>query len=154
MNDVVVEADAPGLTPRDAYEAVARFERYPDLTNAVRSVDIGGLGPGGGVLSTWEVNFRNGILRWSEEDWFDASNRTIRFTMTEGDFEHYAGAWIVETSDGGARLRYVAQFDLGIPSLSHIIDPIAARALYDNIIQIMHGLLPCELRVRSSAPSD
>lgn len=153
MRVVIVEAEVPGLGGGEVYEAVADFKRYAELTEAVRSVELRGEREGGGLLSDWEVNFRNGILRWSEEDWFDRDAGTIRFAMVNGDFEAYSGAWEIHSGDDGPLVRYRASFDLGVPSLSHVIDPIAERALYDNMVLIMTGLLGPDLRFRSSRPA-
>lgn len=152
LDSVVVEARVPGLEPDQVYDAVADFERYAEMTEAVRQVEIKGEGEGGGLVSSWEVNFRNGVLRWSEEDWFDREGKTIRFAQVDGDMEHYAGAWEIESTDDGPVARFQAEFDLGIPSLRDMLHPIAKRALYNNMVLIMTGLLGSDLHFVTDPP--
>jgi len=152
LDTVVVEATVPGRELDEVYDAVADFARYEELTETVRKVEIHGEGEGGGLVSSWEVNFRNGILRWSEEDWFDRDAKTIRFTQVDGDMEHYAGAWEIESTEDGPLARFHAEFDLGIPSLRDMLHPIAKRALYNNMVLIMTGLLGPDLQFVSNPP--
>lgn len=144
MRNVQVTAIVPATAPAEAYEVLSDFERYPELTHAVRSVTAVH-GEDGTVTSEWEVYFRNGILRWTEADRLDESTLTIAFEQTDGDFDHFSGAWTVEPAGDGCTVRFSASFDLGMPSIAHIIDPIAELALRDNIAIILRGLLGGDL---------
>ena len=42
---------------------------------------------------------------------------------------------------GGSSITFRAEFDLGIPSLASIIDPVAQSTLRSNILRILTGLL-------------
>ena len=142
---------------RDAAEVYARlcdFERYPEFAAAVKSVHVTAAG-NGTTTSRWEVLFRTGILRWTEEDHFDADARTIHFRQTEGDIDHFSGTWIVhEDATGNSRVEFSADFDLGIPALASILEPIAERALRDNIQQILAGLLRATATADRAAAAD
>lgn len=140
MKHVEVTATIPGRRADEVYRLLCDFDRYPGQTDAVRSVSIDEA-TDGASRSTWEVNFRNGILRWSEEDRFDPQTRSIVFEQTAGDVDHFAGSWAVADDDGGCRVSFAADFDMGIPSLSDIIEPIAADALDHNIRSIVSGLV-------------
>ncbi len=97
---------------------------------------------GDGVLeSDWVVNFRNGILAWTERDAVDRTARTIAFEQLDGDFAVFTGSWAVAPDGDGTVVRFEATFDLGMPSLAPMVDPIAERALVDNIRAILEGLL-------------
>lgn len=121
------------------FDVIADFGRYPEMTDAVRSVQVEEL-PDGRLASEWEVNFRSGILRWSEEDRLDPEQGRIRFEQTGGDFAHFSGEWILRDAPDGAVVGFLARFDLGIPSLSAMLDPIAENALCENITKILTGL--------------
>ncbi len=95
----------------------------------------------GGVESDWEVNFRSGVLAWTERDTVDAGARRIDFEQVDGDFVLFTGTWAVEPDGGGSVVRFTASFDLGMPSLAPMIDPIAVRTLVDNVQAILSGLL-------------
>jgi ribosome-associated toxin RatA of RatAB toxin-antitoxin module len=139
MQHIDFVTQAPGRTASEIYPILCDFERYPHLTAAVRSVQIQHASEGV-TVSRWEVNFRGGILRWTEEDWFDPSTYTITFHQTEGDVERFDGTWQIEDVPGGCQVRFTAELDLGIPALGSILEPIAERALKDNIKSILAGL--------------
>jgi ribosome-associated toxin RatA of RatAB toxin-antitoxin module len=143
MRHVEMTARIRGREPREAYAILSRLSSYPEHTEAVRSVTVASA-PHDGVVSTWEVTFRNGILRWTEEDQFDPAELLIRFRQLEGDVDYFAGFWKIEGDRLACTVSFVLDFDLGIPSLSHIIDPIAEHALFENFQKIILGLMGAE----------
>ncbi len=139
MPQVAVTAVVPGAGPDEVFAAVADFAAYPRHTDAVRDVVVR---PAGGVVeSDWEVNFRNGVLAWTERDVVDPSGRRIAFEQLDGDFALFTGSWSVEPDGDGSTVTFEASFDLGMPSLAPMIDPIAERALAENVRAILGGLL-------------
>lgn len=72
------------------------------------------------------------------------------FHQTEGDIEHFAGKWQVSPLAGGGLISFSAEFDMGIPSLSRILDPIAEQALRENIITIIQGLFGRNVEILSN----
>ncbi|WP_406835977.1 type II toxin-antitoxin system RatA family toxin [Streptomyces sp. AHU1] len=142
MRSVELLYDDTRLSPHEAYARVRDFGRYPDLVDRVRSVTVHPAPPGSSVLSDWEVDFRNGVLAWSEEDVFDDRARSIVFRQTEGDFESFDGRWDVTAGPHGtAQVGFAATFDFGLPSLAGIIDPVAERVLRETIEHILRTLL-------------
>jgi ribosome-associated toxin RatA of RatAB toxin-antitoxin module len=124
-----------------AYARVSQFARYPDLTETVREVVVHQPGPDGSVVSEWTVRFRNGLLRWTERDVFDHDRMSVSFVQLTGDFETFEGTWLVERAGVGARVTFAAVFDLGIPTLAAILDPVAESTLRSNVLHILRGLL-------------
>lgn len=153
MRKVKVVASARTSDADGVFDAIRDFSRYPALCPSVREVEFERL-DGDLIDSTWAVNFRNGILKWSERDLIDDANRRISFTQTAGDFEEFQGSWVVEPAGPATRVTFEAAFDLGIPSLAPIIDPIAEQALQENIVLILRGLLRVELEVKPDDPDD
>lgn len=153
MRHVTVRVDASHVTPTKAYELIGDFARYPELTDAVKEVRIDPAAETGGLISTWTVAFRNGLLSWTERDVWDTDARTISFTQLSGDFLSFEGVWrIAESGEpDGSRVTFDAAFDLGIPSLAELLDPVAEAALRDNIVRILGSLLG-ELRVVDDVP--
>jgi ribosome-associated toxin RatA of RatAB toxin-antitoxin module len=147
---VEVVANVTGGVPAEVFEVLSDFERYPAATDAVRQVIVSRQTTNK-VASTWEVNFRSGILRWKEEDEFDRDARTIRFTQVEGDLEHFTGVWHVDEHRDGCVVRFVAQFDMGIPTLAAMLDPIAESALRENISNIIRCLLDEPVEIMAAA---
>ena len=140
MRTVNLLIDVPGKTAEEVYAALADFERYPDLADAVRSVVVTSIGDDV-TRSRWEVAFRAGLLRWTEEDRFDRAALRIDFQQTEGDVAVFDGSWRCSATDTGARISFGARLDMGIPSLADALEPIAARALIDNTVSIVDGLM-------------
>ena len=154
MRHVEILANVTGGAPAAVFEALSDFERYPDATDAVRNVTVARQ-TATKSASSWEVNFRSGVLRWKEEDEFDSDARIIRFRQTQGDLEHFTGSWHVDEHRDGCTVRFVAQFDMGIPTLASMLDPIAERALRENVSNIICSLLdePVEI-VQSASAAD
>jgi ribosome-associated toxin RatA of RatAB toxin-antitoxin module len=140
MRRVTVEATVPDAEADEVFARVQDFPSYPRYTDAVREITIEGTDESG-TTSDWSVNFRGGILRWRERDWTDPVARTIDYEQVEGDFERFEGDWRITPMGSDVLVVFSARFDLGIPTLAPIIDPIAERALRDNIQTILRGLL-------------
>jgi ribosome-associated toxin RatA of RatAB toxin-antitoxin module len=140
VRSVEVIGHVPGLSCADVYARLSDFAAYPQFSTAVRAVQT--TEQDGRAYSTWEVNFRDGILCWTEEDTFDHARHILRFVQTTGDIDHFAGEWSVHAQPDGARVRFHCQFDMGIPGLADILEPIAEQALRDNARSIIAGLLP------------
>jgi ribosome-associated toxin RatA of RatAB toxin-antitoxin module len=138
MPDVAVTAAVPGACPDTVFSAVADFSSYAEHTDTVREVVVTPLDDGS-VESAWEVNFRNGVLAWTEHDVVDPLGRRIVFEQVDGDFVLFTGAWAVEPGGNGSVVRFTASFDLGMPSLAPMVDPIAVRTLVDVIRSILSG---------------
>ena len=167
MPSVTLEATVPGADPAAVFTRLADFSAYPRYTAAVRKVTVTGVDDDI-VASHWSVNFRNGVLCWSERDRIDLAALTIDFAQVDGDFERFDGTWRVtaqpaaDRGDGGAhgrvgspgpagpapgatqvldvRVHFSATFDLGMPSLAAILDPVARQALTESIGLILRGL--------------
>ncbi|HEX6358725.1 type II toxin-antitoxin system RatA family toxin [Actinophytocola sp.] len=141
MPTVNLVLTATEVDAAECYQRLSDFARYPELTDAVRSVEVDPPGPDGAVHSRWTVLFRNGLLRWTESDTLDPVARTITFRQLTGDFETFEGQWSVHERETGCDIAFDAHFDLGIPSLAAILDPVAESTLRANILTIVRGLL-------------
>lgn len=139
MKQVEILAQIGDTCASDVFRTISDFQRYPLYTDAVRAVNILSSSPES-TLSSWEVNFRQGILQWTEEDRFDPATHTIYFNQVEGDAEHFSGHWRVTEDDRLCRIHFLAQFDMGIPTMKDIVEPIAERTLRENIQSIIDGL--------------
>lgn len=124
----------------DVYATLADFARYPEFSSAVRSVSVAHVDDTT-TVSSWEVNFRNGILRWVEEDTFEPAAHRIDFHQLEGDVAEFDGSWQCTQVGPDVRVTFAADVDLGIPTLADALEPIAVRTLVANTIAIVSGLL-------------
>lgn len=124
----------------------ARRRSYPVVCETVLSVTQEHLDDGR-MRSTWEVEFRDGVMEGTEEDRVDREARTIDFTQTIGDFEHFPGRRAIRPQNGDSRIEFDAEFNLGVPSLGNLLEPIAERSLRENIATILRSLLGEQIRV-------
>jgi ribosome-associated toxin RatA of RatAB toxin-antitoxin module len=125
------------------FDRISAFARYPEYVNVIRAVTVYPADVDGNERSDWEVYFRNGILRWTEQDALDRTAQRITFQQIDGDFDHFAGQWTV-TKDAAGPGRCVvtfdSDFDFGIPSLAGILDPVAERVFKETIARVLAGL--------------
>ncbi len=120
--------------PVDAvWRAVADVESYPSFMAGVDSVEVVDDLPDGSRLTAWSVQLKGSLLEWTERDVAVEADRRLEFEQVEGDLEVFRGAWTVTEEAGGAvRVRLQCDFDIGIPLLSDMLDPVAAEALTEN----------------------
>src|SRR5260370_40170447 len=140
MRTVCLRLHVPDTPASDVYQTLADFERYPDLSDAVRSVAVTEVSENL-TVSHWEVTFRAGLLRWTEEDTFDPGALSITFRQLEGDAAVFDGSWQCLDATPGSEIVFVARLDMGIPSLADALEPIAVRTLIDNTVSIVRGLV-------------
>ncbi|MFJ6623642.1 SRPBCC family protein [Kitasatospora sp. NPDC091335] len=154
-----VELDAVVLdeSAETVFESIARFDRFPELAPHVSSTTVHGTLPDPKGSSSWELHFRSGLLRWTEEDRFDREALEIRFEQEYGDFDTFEGQWALYEEDDGVVVHFEADFDFGIPSLEGILDPIAERVIKETVAWAVTGLFErTELRgeVQMGTPAD
>lgn len=140
MRIVRLRLHVPHKPASDVYATLADFERYPELSDAVRSVVVTEVSENL-TVSQWEVTFRAGLLRWTEEDTFDPGALSITFRQLEGDAAIFDGSWQCVDAAQGSEIVFAARLDMGIPSLADALEPIAVRTLIDNIVSIVRGLV-------------
>ena len=77
------------------------------------------------------MKFRRGVLIWTEDGIADPQRRRIEFTLVEGDLDALDGSWQVEAAADGSLIRFACTFDMGIPTLAHLLGltPALARVL-------------------------
>ena len=143
---VVLHALLPGGDAKQAFDRLADFAAYPEFTATVRTVSVTRISPTQ-VESAWQVNFRKGILVWTERDHIDPDARRIGFEQITGDFSMFTGSWLVVEAGDDTRVEFASRFDLGIASLASLIDPVACAALRDSVRDILLGLFGADITV-------
>ncbi|MGW3523373.1 aromatase/cyclase [Streptomyces olivaceus] len=145
MRHVVLHALAEGLAPADVYHRICDFRRYPEYSEVFREVRVEPPLPDGSTVSDWTVEFRGGLMRWRERDTFAPETYSVAFEQLSGDFQTFEGGWRCEARDGGTLVVFTAAFDLGIPSLAEILDPVAESTVRTNIARVLEGLADAEV---------
>jgi ribosome-associated toxin RatA of RatAB toxin-antitoxin module len=139
MRHVEIHAFIHGVDAATVFDTLADFRHYARLVDVVRSVDLHGSEEGTST-SDWVVEFRNGLLQWTEQDWFRREELRLDFYQIEGDFEEFFGGWVLTREPGGTAASMIADFDFGVPSLASIVEPVAERVLTDVTRLILRGL--------------
>jgi ribosome-associated toxin RatA of RatAB toxin-antitoxin module len=140
MVRVEVNCNIPERSADEVWPIVIDMERYPGCVDTVKSIVIGKEADGT-LTSTWEVSFHGGIMRWKEADHFNEEDNSIVFKQIEGDVDYFAGEWRLTDVEGGCKANFWADFELGVPALNIILEPIAKSALQANVKGILLGLL-------------
>jgi ribosome-associated toxin RatA of RatAB toxin-antitoxin module len=140
MRSVRLRIQVPHRSASDVYATLADFERYPELSDAVQNVRVTQVSQNI-TVSDWEVTFRAGLLRWTEEDTFDPGALSITFRQLEGDIAAFDGSWTCADAERGSEIVFCATLDMGIPSLADALEPIAVRTLIGNTVSIVRGLV-------------
>jgi len=80
-------------TPAETvFDRIVRFDRYPDLAPHLQSTTVHATVPEPVGSSSWELHFRSGLLRWTEEERFRKDELTVDFEQLSGDFDEFSGA--------------------------------------------------------------
>jgi ribosome-associated toxin RatA of RatAB toxin-antitoxin module len=140
VRHVELDALVRGEQVPDVFHAVRRWENYPDLAPHVNKTTVHTAWPDDAPSSSWELHFRSGLLRWTEDEVFAPDDGEIRFEQTDGDFDSFTGTWTLRQQGGDVAVRFAADFDFGIPSLEGILDPIAERVIKETVAWALTGL--------------
>jgi len=142
VRSIVPEPDVAAALRR-----VTDYRLWPGAAESVRSVTVTEQDDGTSI-SDWEVAFRGGLMRWTERDRLDSAAGVQSFELIAGDPHAFSGAWTAQAHAGGTLLDLAAEFDLGMPSVGHVIDPIAIEALEDAIAAVLAGLFGADVPIR------
>jgi ribosome-associated toxin RatA of RatAB toxin-antitoxin module len=145
MRTVVLDFLIP--QPADwVYEVISDFPSYEIYADAVKKVEIYNV-ESNTCESFWEVKFRDGLLRWHEQDTFFPHERRIAFRQTQGDLAVFEGSWQAHVrTDNETVLTFSARLDLGLPQLEKLLEPIAEQTLRENITSIVNGLFAARVK--------
>jgi ribosome-associated toxin RatA of RatAB toxin-antitoxin module len=138
--EVELELDISAAAER-VWRAVLDIEKYPESMANVRSVRIIDVDGPTRRRSAWSVTLKGSILEWTESEYLDHENRRMTFHQLTGDLEVFEGQWVVEeTAPELTTVRFSVSFEIGIPLLAQMLNPVAQRALRDNCAEMLWGI--------------
>ncbi len=140
MREVNLDVTVGSTPPEVVFANIVQFERYPGLAPHLQSTTVHESAPGGTGRSSWELHFRSGLLRWTEQERFLPNELRVEFEQTSGDFDEFSGYWILSPSGVGTAVHFHAGFDFGIPSMEGILDPIAERVIKETVAWVLVGM--------------
>jgi len=114
------------------WDVVNDVESYPRLMEHVQTLQVLERGPAY-RLTEWVCDLKGCVMRWVEREEFDHDNYRVDYHQLEGDLAAFEGFWQLEpVSDSATRVTLSVLFDIGIPMLSEMLNPVAERAVRDN----------------------
>lgn len=134
MRQIRLQALVPASAAASAFEQLTEFARFPSLAEDVRAVTVHPQG------STWVMNFRRGVMRWTQREVVDPELLTVEFHQTEGDFEEFHGSWRVIPAESGCEVVFEVTYDFGIASIAGIMDPLAERVIKRSACSVLASL--------------
>ncbi|GAA2279062.1 hypothetical protein GCM10010415_54280 [Streptomyces atrovirens] len=137
-----VEVNLPIKAPAaEAWTAVTRLEDYAAYMENVESVTVIGETDTGARTSEWSVLLKGSVLEWVEVDTLDHDARVMSFDQVSGDLDVFNGYWRVEdTGEGTSVVTFVVDFEIGIPLLADMLNPVATKALRENAEHMLHAI--------------
>ena len=139
MPDVAVELEVQASADR-VWGSILDVDQFPESMSSVRSVRLVYDSPT--VRRTaWTVELKGSILEWEEEDQLDHATRTLQFRQLSGDLDVFEGRWVVEElGPGRALVHFAVTFEIGIPLLAEMLNPVAVQSLGANCVEMLQGI--------------
>ncbi|GAB3466702.1 type II toxin-antitoxin system RatA family toxin [Actinophytocola sediminis] len=136
--EVVLPINAPAP---QAWAAVIRLEDYATYMENVESVTVLGEDATGVRRTEWSVLLKGSVLEWVEEDQLDHDDMVMSFTQVAGDLDEFVGYWRVEaTGEHTSTVRFCVDFEIGIPLLADMLNPVATKALRENSEHMLRAI--------------
>lgn len=135
---VELEINAP---IEQVWETVVDIESYPRAMESVRTVRIVEQSDAEMRIASWSVLLKGSVLEWEEEERLDPRAHTIVFKQLRGDLEHFDGHWALTARGAGeTHISFVVLFEIGIPLLAEMLNPVAVRSLHENCTEMLRGI--------------
>ena len=155
MRSFSFTAHATGTNQNQALDTLTDYPRYPQYTDTIQHVQIlpnkpdqpdqpdepgrpGG--PDGPLRSRWALAVHGGLMHCTLSTRINRHTAVITFEQEEGDLDVLRGQWHLSPTQNGIHIALQAQFDVGIPVIADILEPIACHMLTKNIESILRGL--------------
>lgn len=136
--ELALDIDAPA---ERVWEAVRDIESYPESMENVRSVRIIDAPSAAEQRSAWSIILKGSVLEWEEHDAIDSQKMSMHFHQLSGDLSAFDGHWQVSHRGTGlATAQFSVSFEIGIPLLAEMLNPVATRSLRENCIEMLKGV--------------
>jgi ribosome-associated toxin RatA of RatAB toxin-antitoxin module len=117
---------------RSIWEQICDFESYPEFMEPVLSVEKLDTRGNSDVVE-WQVRLGTSVLKWTALETRFEDRYRVDFVQLDGDFERFCGFWqLSEIASDQTEATLIIEFEIGVPMLRAILDPVAVRALRDN----------------------
>jgi ribosome-associated toxin RatA of RatAB toxin-antitoxin module len=117
------------------------LERYEESMETVRSVRVVEETDDTHRQAAWSVLLKGSVLEWVEEEDLDHEAHTVVFKQVRGDLDHFDGRWALEAlGSDKTRVIFEVEFEIGIPMLADMLNPVAQRSLQENCTEMLQGI--------------
>lgn len=113
------------------WAALLDCEAFPSYMDEVVAVELLSV-EGTQRVARWAVMLKGSELEWDEAEVIDHERHRIEFRQLEGDLAYFTGHWHVTDAGQATLVELYVDFDIGIPLMADMLNPVAARALEDN----------------------
>lgn len=144
MATVMLEKEIPYAGRRDVWLSVVDIASYPEFMPQVLAIDVlqqDSLEEAIVRRSAWTVLFNGSELKWVQQDRIYEDREEIQYEQIEGDLAVWRGRTRLLEGSVGPIVRYEIEFDLGVPALAAMLDPLAERAVRANCEQMLAALV-------------
>jgi ribosome-associated toxin RatA of RatAB toxin-antitoxin module len=140
MPKVTINQDIRAPIER-VWNTVLDVESYEESMDNVRWVRLVGPDDKHTRRAEWSVLLKGSILEWEEEERLDHGAHKVVFKQLRGDLEFFDGYWTLEElGRHETRAHFEVEFEIGIPMLAEMLNPVAQRALEENGVEMLRGL--------------
>jgi ribosome-associated toxin RatA of RatAB toxin-antitoxin module len=123
-----------------AWDVINDVESYSRLMNHVKSVTVKERGPNY-RLAEWQIDLKGCVMRWVEREEIYPDRYRIEYRAVKGDLAEFDGYWQLEPlTNDTCRAVHSVRFEIGIPMLSQILNPVAERAIRENTHNMLVSL--------------
>lgn len=124
---------------REAYERAKDVSSFESWLPDVESIRFLEKTPSGAVTE-WATVVQGRIFRWVQQEKYNDEKMVICYEQTRGDLKSMTGDWTFEKVPEGVRVTITCTFDIGIPMLAALLDPVVEGALRRNLEAILEAL--------------
>jgi ribosome-associated toxin RatA of RatAB toxin-antitoxin module len=140
MPKVNIDQDISAPIER-VWGSILDVESYEESMDNVRWVRLVGPDDEHTRRAEWSVLLKGSILEWEEEERLDHDAHKVVFKQLRGDLEFFDGYWTLEElGPNETRAHFEVEFEIGIPMLAEMLNPVAQRALEENGTEMLRGL--------------
>lgn len=137
----VVRVEQTVAAPLERVWTVIRdVEARTRLMGGMSSVEVRETGPGFRVTAR-EAELKGCAMRWTEREEIDDEHHRLETHLIDGDLAAMDGQWQLERlGDDAVHVTLTVSFDIGVPELSDMLDPVAERAIHDSSAAMLAAL--------------
>ncbi|MFZ5626088.1 MAG: type II toxin-antitoxin system RatA family toxin [Bacillota bacterium] len=121
------------------FPLAAAMEDYPKFMRNVKEVRIINR-EHNYAISAWKTEVDGRMFCWLEEDRFYPEQGQIDYKLISGDLKKFEGSWVIEDKDGGSLVSLTVDFELGVPALAPLLNPILSKKTKENCLAMLEGI--------------